>query len=176
MASTACRSGADIPAQLSTTRARSGQPASEICAPICAHGSEVAPEPDSSSITCDADASGSKPAARIPSTLNDIWGRLVIHCHLVWPRARKILAILNANPPLEMGCCQSSGTSEKKNPLASSGGTRAAGCPWGDLFGRMFGPGGDLVNSASGGRRRLRDQSARTAVVLILRHGVKVMT
>jgi hypothetical protein len=65
MASTACRSGADIFAQLSTTRARSGQPASEICAPICAHGSEAAPDPDLSSITCDSDASGSKPAARI---------------------------------------------------------------------------------------------------------------
>ncbi len=64
----------------------------------------------------------------------------------------------------------------KKNPLASSGGTMAAGCPGGTLSGGCFGPGGDRVNSAAGGRRCLRDQSARTARVLILRHDGNGMT
>jgi hypothetical protein len=38
----------------------------------------------------------------------------------------------------------STSSAKTKNPLASSGGTRAAGCPWGDLFGRFFGPGETL--------------------------------
>ena len=65
---------------------------------------------------------------------------------------------------------------ENEKPAGVVGGNDGSGLSWGDSFGGMFGPGGDRVNSAAGGRRCLRDQSARSAGVLILRHGVNGMT
>ena len=50
-----------------------------------------------------------------------------------------------------MGLPSNSSTTTK-NPLASSGGTRAAGCPWGDLFGGMFRSGGRPCELGLGGK------------------------